>query len=108
MPNSPERPHASRIYLDSAASTAVRPEVLEAMLPLFTVDFANPSAHHDDGRRASEALEGARQSVAESLGALPEEIIFASGGTESINAAIKGVALAQADAGGGRHILTTE
>ncbi|MBM3140898.1 MAG: cysteine desulfurase [Chloroflexi bacterium] len=108
MPESPS-PHApERIYLDSAASTAVRREALEAMLPLFTADFANPSAHHEGGRQASEALEGARASVAGVLGALPEEVVFTSGGTESINAAIKGVAHAQADAGGARHILTTE
>jgi len=59
-----------RIYLDNAASTAVRPEALEVMMPLFADDFANPSAHHVGGRRAAEALDGARESVAESLGAI--------------------------------------
>lgn len=97
-----------RIYLDNAASTAVRPEALEVMLPLFAGDFANPSAHHAGGRRAAEALDGARESVASSLGAITEEVVFTSGGTESINAALKGVAFAQADAGAGRHIVTTE
>ena len=96
-----------RIYLDAAASTAVRPEVLDAMLPLFSEHFANPSAHHAGGRESAEALAGARESVAEVLGALPEEVVFTSGGTESINAAIKGVAFAERDAGVGGHVVTT-
>ena len=96
------------IYLDHAASTAVRPEVLEAMLPYFGEAFANPSAHHAGGLRAAQALDDVRQTVADVLGAMPEEIVFTSGGTESINAAIKGVAFAQADAGAGRHVLSTE
>ena len=96
------------IYLDNAASTAVRPEALEVMLPLFSEDFANPSAHHAGGYRAAQALDDARDTVAEVLGALSEEVVFASGGTESINAALKGVAFAQADAGAGRHVVTTE
>jgi cysteine desulfurase len=96
------------IYLDNAASTAVRPEALAVMMPLFAEDFANPSAHHAGGRRAAEALEHARETVADVLGGLPEEVVFTSGGTESINAALKGVAFAQADAGVGRHVVTTE
>lgn len=108
MPQSYPAPLALPVYLDHAASTPVRPEALEVMLPFFTAEFANPSAHHEGGRRASEALERARETVAAVLGALPEEIVFTSGGTESINAAIKGVAHAQNDASGGRHILTTE
>ena len=106
MPDPQDTPPA--IYLDNAASTAVRPEVLEAMLPFFAGDFANPSAHHAHGRAAHDALDDARSDVAEVFGALAEEIIFTSGGTESINAAIKGVAFAQADAGVGRHVITTE
>ena len=100
----PER----HIYIDNAASTAVRPEVLEVMLPLFADDFANPSAHHAGGRRAADALDTARETVAEVLGVLTEEVVFTSGGTESLNAALKGVAFAQSDAGVGRHIITTE
>ncbi len=96
------------IYLDSAASTPVRPEVLEAMLPYFTSIYANPSGHHEGGFRANDAVEGARARVATVLGALKEEVIFTSGGTESINAAIKGVAFAQRDAGAGHHIVTTQ
>jgi len=107
MPEPQPAPH-ERIYLDHAASTAVRREVLEAMLPYFSDEYANPSAHHAGGLRAAEALDEARRSVADVLGALPEEVIFTSGGTESINAAIKGIAFAQADAGAGRHVLTTE
>ncbi len=104
-PMAPDRP---RIYLDNAASTPVRPEALAAMLPLFSSDFANPSAHHAGGRRAAQALDLAREQTARTLGARGEEIVFTSGGTESINAALKGVAFAQADAGAGRHVVTTE
>src|SRR5207244_4238987 len=93
---------------DSAASTAVRAEVMEAMLPYFSGEFANPSAHHEQGRQAGQALTASRRRVADVFNALPEEVIFASGGTESINAAIKGVAFAQMEAGVGRHLVTTE
>ncbi|MCK9487508.1 MAG: cysteine desulfurase [Dehalococcoidia bacterium] len=106
-PEAPGAPGAV-VYLDSAASAALRPEALEAMLPYLTGEYANPSAHHERGRRAHEAMEGARDAVAEVFGAIPEEIVFTSGGTESINAAVKGVALAQSEAGVGRHIVTTE
>ncbi|MQA01144.1 MAG: aminotransferase class V-fold PLP-dependent enzyme [Dehalococcoidia bacterium] len=108
MSGPPSPPTGRRLYLDAAASTPVRPEVLDVMLPLFAGDFANPSAHHGRGRRASEILASARDTVADVLGAIPEEVVFTSGGTESINAAIKGVALAQSEAGAGRHIVTTE
>ena len=104
MPQPPDAP----VYLDHAASTAVRPEVLEAMLPFFAGEFANPSAHHARGRAAHEALDDARADIAEVFGGVPEEIVFTSGGTESINAAIKGVAFAQMEAGVGRHVITTE
>lgn len=100
----PQRP----IYLDAAASTAVRPEALEAMLPYFSEQFANPSGHHTSGYRSAAALDAAREQVADVLGALPEETVFTSGGTESINAAIKGVAFAQREAGAGHHVITTE
>ncbi|MDA0270757.1 MAG: cysteine desulfurase family protein [Chloroflexi bacterium] len=106
--SSRQTPPGGTIYLDSAASTALRPEALEAMLPFMTGDFANPSAHHESGRRAHDAMERARDDVAAILGALAEEVVFASGGTESINTAVKGVAFAQAEAGVGRHIVTTE
>jgi len=99
-------PH--RIYLDSGASTPVRPEVFEAMLPFFSTDYANPSGHYASARLATDALALAREQVAEVLGALSEEVLFTSGGTESINAAIKGVGLAQQEAGVGAHIVTTQ
>ncbi|MCS7207334.1 MAG: cysteine desulfurase NifS [Dehalococcoidia bacterium] len=84
----------SLIYLDHAATTPVRPEVLEAMLPYFTQRFGNPSSIHSLGQEARKALEDARERVAQVLGCRPTEVVFTSGGTESDNAAIKGVALA--------------
>jgi cysteine desulfurase len=101
----PETTHT--IYLDSAASTPVRAEVLAAMRPYFAEHYANPSGHYASARRAAEALDAAHRDIATALGALPEEVILMSGGTESINAAIKGVAFAQREAGVGAHILTS-
>ena len=100
-------PAGGPVYLDSAASTPLRAEAYRAMLPFIQAEFANPSAHHTAGRRASDALEDARARIARVFRAEPEEVVFTSGGTESNNAAIKGVAFAQRDAGGGHHILTT-
>ncbi|MEX2032669.1 MAG: aminotransferase class V-fold PLP-dependent enzyme, partial [Dehalococcoidia bacterium] len=108
MSDSTDSASGGTIYLDSAASAALRPEALDALLPYLTSEFANPSAHHEHGRHAHDAIEGARDDVAEIFACIPEEIVFTSGGTESINAAIKGVAVAQSEAGVGRHILTTE
>jgi cysteine desulfurase len=105
---SSEQSPEQRIYLDWAATTPVRAEALDAMLPYFAGDFGNPSGHYGTARRAADALDEAHEQVASVLGAIPEEVILTSGGTESINAAIKGVAFAQNDAGAGRHILTTE
>lgn len=96
------------IYLDYAASTPVRREALEAMMPFFSQEFGNPSGRYGTGRRASDALDVAHEQVADVLGALPQEIVFTSGGTESINAAIKGVAFAQDEAGSGKHVITTQ
>ncbi|UFS59994.1 cysteine desulfurase family protein [Subtercola endophyticus] len=92
------------IYLDSAATTAVRREVLEAMWPYLTGDFGNPSSTHSLGERAADALAEARASVARSIGARASEVIFTSGGTEADNLAIKGIALATPR---GRHIVTS-
>ncbi|MGV8883133.1 MAG: cysteine desulfurase family protein [Rhodoglobus sp.] len=92
------------IYLDSAATTAVRREVLEAMWPYLTGEFGNPSSHHELGESAKSALDSARAEIAGILGCRSSEIIFTSGGTESDNLAIKGIALA---APRGRHIVTT-
>lgn len=81
------------IYLDSAATTPVRREVLEAMWPYLTGVFGNASSHHEVGSAARDALESARASVAAVLGCRPSEIVFTSGGTEADNLAVKGLML---------------
>lgn len=95
----------SEIYLDHAATTPLRPEVLEAMLPYFNQEFGNPSSVYGAGRRAHQALDQARDTVADLLGAKSEEIIFTSGGSEAANLAIKGVAWAYQTKG--KHIITS-
>jgi cysteine desulfurase len=88
-------------YLDSAATTPVRPEVLEAMLPYLGKDaFGNPSSAHRFGRAARAGLEEAKRAVAEAVGAEPNQVVFTSGGTEADNLAIIGAALAARDRGG--------
>jgi cysteine desulfurase len=81
---------ASPIYLDHAATTPVRPEVLEAMTPFFGPRFGNPSSTHRWGREARAALDEARERVANCLGAAPDEVCFTSGGTEADNLAVLG------------------
>lgn len=81
------------LYLDHAATTPVRPEVLEAMLPFYTSRFGNPSSHHTVGEAAAAALADARARVAAVLGMRPADIVFTSGGTESDNLAVKGLAV---------------
>lgn len=93
-----------RVYLDHNASTPLHPEVVAAMLPYFGERFGNPSSVHSFGREAREGLEGAREGIARFLRAGKDEVIFTSGGTESDNLAIKGVAVAQS-AG---HIITSQ
>jgi cysteine desulfurase len=89
------------VYLDHAATTPVRPEVLEAMLPYLTAQaFGNPSSAHRFGRAARAGLEQARREVAQALGAEPNQVIFTSGGTEADNLGIVGAALAARDRGG--------
>ena len=92
------------IYLDEAATTPVKREVMEAMWPYLGPHFGNPSSHHEVGDVAARALDQARADVAQALGARPSEITFTSGGTESDNAAIKGIALA---APRGRHVIVS-
>ena len=82
------------IYLDHAATTPLRREVLEAMLPLLTTDFGNPSSVHGPGRKARAALDEAHERLARGLNAQPREVIFTGGGSEAINLALKGVAWA--------------
>lgn len=94
-----------RVYLDHNATTPVHPEVLEAMLPYYKERFGNASSVHSYGREAREAIDEAREQVAELIGADPREIVFTSGGTESDNFAIKGVAFL--NRGKGNHIITS-
>ena len=94
------------IYLDHAATTAVRPEVVDAMLPLFGGNFGNPSSAHAVGRRARAALDDARTRLAQCIGAEPDEICFTSGGTEADNFAVLG-AWRAAVADGRRAVVTT-
>lgn len=94
-----------RVYLDYAATTPTDSKVLEAMLPYFTDYFGNPSSLHSFGRETKQAVEMAREKIATFIGAKPEEIIFTSGGTESDNTALIGVA--QAKRNKGTHIITT-
>ena len=95
-----------KIYFDHNATTPVDKRVVEAMLPFFTEHFGNASSIHEFGRTARKAVEDAREKVAEFLGADPSEIIFTSGGTESNNLAIKGVA--EAFVKKGNHIITSQ
>jgi cysteine desulfurase len=94
-----------RTYLDHAATTPTRPEVVKAMLPYFTEAFGNPSSIYSYGQEAKGAVEEARAKVAEFIGARSEEIVFTSGGTEADNLALKGVAYANEHKG--NHIITT-
>lgn len=95
------------IYLDHAATTPVAPAALTAMQPYFSELYGNPSSIHAAGRRANVALEQARRMIAERIGALPQEIVFTSGGTEGDNAALRGIALARRAASGANRIITT-
>ncbi|MFV0557871.1 MAG: cysteine desulfurase family protein [Enterococcus sp.] len=93
------------IYLDHAATTPMHQEVIDQMHQVMTSIFGNPSSVHQFGRKAQEHLENARQVIADSLQVSPHEIIFNSGGTESDNTAILGIAKAQESAG--KHLITT-
>lgn len=95
-----------KIYLDNSASTRVDDEVVNAMLPFFTEEFGNASSTHQFGQQAKQAIETARGQVAALLNASPTEITFLSGGTESDNLAIKGIAEAHGDKG--KHIITSQ
>src|SRR3954465_8857025 len=92
-----------RIYMDNAATTALDPKVLEAMMPYLTSHYGNPSSIYSYGRESRLAIENARKSVAKILNAHPAEIFFTSGGTESSNTAIS----AAIHDLGCRHIITS-
>ena len=94
-----------RIYLDHAAATPVRPEVLEAMLPYFTERFGNPSAVYDLGAEIKDVIEAHRAKVAGLIGGQPEGIVFTSSGAEANNLAVKGAALAHLKKG--RHLIVS-
>jgi cysteine desulfurase len=96
---------ADRIYLDHAATTPLRREALDAMLPYLTEHQGNPSSIYASGRRGRQALDEAREVVAGFIGAAPREIVFTAGGTEADNLAIKGAAWAAS--ANGRHIVTS-
>ncbi len=94
------------IYMDHAATTSVKPEVVDAMIPFFTKHFGNPSSLYGIARASKKAIDTARMQTAKALGAEPDEIYFTSGGSESDNWAIKGVAFANRKRG--NHIITTQ
>jgi cysteine desulfurase len=93
------------VYLDYAATTPVDPRVLQVMLPFFSESFGNPSSIHKFGQTAEAALENARETVAQTMHCLPEEIIFTSCGTESDNLALRGSALLARKIRSANHIL---
>ena len=97
------------IYLDYNATTPIRPEVLDAMLPCLRTHFGNPSSLHRVGRRAKQALEEAREQVAGLIHAKPAEVLFTSGGTESNNLALRGISegMLQTRHRKNAHIITT-
>lgn len=97
----------SMLYLDNAATTPVRPEVLEAMAPFLTRAYGNPSSHHTVGEAAAAALDDARARIAAVLGMRRTDVVFTSGGTEANNLAVKGIAIAAQQRRGARHVVTT-
>ena len=93
------------IYMDYAATTPVRPEVVEAMLPFFSESFGNPSSIYEMAQQSRGAVDRSRRAIARALGCRTSEIVFTSGGTESDNAAVKGVATALRNIG--NHVITS-
>jgi cysteine desulfurase len=100
-------PHMDPIYLDHAATTPVRGDVLDVMLPFLNASWGNPSSSHRFGRAAKAGLEQAKREVAEALGVEPNQVIFTSGGTEADNLAVIGAALAARANGRPMHVVTT-
>src|SRR3954454_4259894 len=96
------------VYMDNHATTRVDPRVVEAMLPYFDTNYANPNSVHVAGHEARDAVDAARDSIATAIGADPKEIVFTSGATESNNLAVRGIA--ERDRRRGNHLVsvTTE
>ncbi|MFS0861676.1 cysteine desulfurase family protein [Fredinandcohnia sp. 179-A 10B2 NHS] len=94
-----------RIYLDHAATSPMHPDIVDSMIPYMTESFGNPSSIHFFGRKSRHAIDEARQTIADSIKAKPNEIVFTSGGTEADNLAIKGTAIAMQSKG--KHIITS-
>jgi cysteine desulfurase len=94
------------VYMDYSATTYVKPEVLEEMLPYFTEKFGNPSSFYGISRETKRAIDNAREQVAKAINCLPEEVYFTGGGSEADNWAIKGIASAHKNKG--NHIITTK
>ena len=94
------------IYLDNAATTPTAPEVIEAMLPFYENRYGNPSAAYDLGQKSKNAIEEVRERIADAIGAMPREIYFTAGGSESDNWALRGVA--EGLGFRGNHIITSK
>ena len=94
-----------KVYLDNAATTMVRQEVVDAMIPAFTTYYGNPSSLHEYAREAEQLLDSARKDVALVLGAKPDEIVFTGGGSESDNMALRGAVAANKKKG--KHVITS-
>ncbi len=94
------------VYMDNAATTQIKSEVIDVMVPCLKEEYGNPSSIYKIGRNSKRLLEESREKVARAIGALPKEIYFTSGGSESDNWAIKGIA--EAHKNKGNHIITTK
>jgi cysteine desulfurase len=95
-----------KVYLDNSATTAMAPEVIDAMLPYFAEEWGNAQSVHSFGQRAKAAVEKARREVVRLINATPAEVVFVSGGTEADNLAVRGIA--EAHRKSGRHIITAQ
>lgn len=95
------------VYLDHAATTPIRPEVVEAMLPYLREHFGNPLSLHRYGERPRKAIEEAREKVAALIGAQPNEVYFTASGSEANNMAVKGIAMMARSRGKGNHIVVS-
>ena len=96
------------VYLDYSATTPVKDEVLQSMIPYFTENFGNPSSLYSGGLNSKNAIDNARKQLAELINANPGEIVFTGSGTEADNWVLQGVADAMRKKGKGNHIITTK